>query len=83
MNFGFNNNVTLAHNSLIYITAIATNAAGLSAVAYSDPVLVDLTPPNIKYVYDGRGMYNFFHFDLTSFNDILFMVFCLYGGNHW
>jgi hypothetical protein len=29
MNFDFNNNVTLIHNTYIYITAIATNAAGL------------------------------------------------------
>jgi hypothetical protein len=55
MNFGFNTNVTLVHNTFIYITAIATNAAGLKGVSFSDPVLVDLTPPNIKYVYDGQG----------------------------
>lgn len=55
MNFGFNNNVTLVHNTYIYVTAIATNAAGLRGISYSDPILVDLTPPNIKFVYDGRG----------------------------
>jgi hypothetical protein len=55
MNFGFNTNVTLVHNTFIYITAIATNAAGLKGVSFSDPVLVDLTPPNIKYVYDEQG----------------------------
>ena len=55
MNFGFNTNVTLVHNTFIYITAIATNAAGLKGVAFSDPLLVDLTPPDIKYVYDGQG----------------------------
>jgi hypothetical protein len=42
MNFGFNTNVTLVHNTFIYITAIATNAAGLKGVSFSDPVLVDL-----------------------------------------
>ncbi|CAC5386468.1 unnamed protein product [Mytilus coruscus] len=55
MNFAFNNNVTLVHNTYIYVTAIATNAAELRGVSYSDPILVDLTPPDIKYVYDGAG----------------------------
>jgi hypothetical protein len=57
MNFDFNNNVTLVHNTYIYITAIATNAAGLRSTAFSNPTLVDLTPPDIKYVNDGRGKY--------------------------
>ncbi|XP_052067298.1 uncharacterized protein LOC127706680 [Mytilus californianus] len=56
MNFGYNNNVTLVHNTFIYVTAIATNAAGLRGISYSDPILVDLTPPDIKYINDGRGM---------------------------
>ena len=56
LNFAFNNNVTLVHNTFIYVTAIATNAAGLRGVSFSDPILVDLTPPDIKYIYDGRGM---------------------------
>ena len=55
MNFGYNNNVTLVHNTYIYVTTVATNAAGLRGVAYSDPILVDLTPPNIQFVYDGQG----------------------------
>ena len=55
MNFGYNSNVTLIHDTNIYITAIATNAAGLKGVSFSDPILVDLTPPDIKYVYDGQG----------------------------
>ena len=57
MNFAFNNNVTLVHNTYIYVTAIATNTAGLKGVSYSDPILVDLTPPDIKYVNDGAGKY--------------------------
>ncbi|CAG2188627.1 unnamed protein product [Mytilus edulis] len=48
MNFGFNNNVTLVHNTYIYITAIATNGADLRGISYSDPILVDLTPPDIS-----------------------------------
>lgn len=55
MNFGMNNKVTLVHNTYIYVTAVATNAAGLQGISYSDPILVDLTPPNIKFVFDGRG----------------------------
>ena len=46
MNFGFNDNITLVHNTYIYVMAIATNAAGLRGISYSDPILVDLTPPN-------------------------------------
>lgn len=57
MNFAVNNNVTLVHNTYIYVTAIATNAVGLRGVSYSDPILVDLTPPDIKYVNDGAGKY--------------------------
>ena len=55
MNFGFNNNVTLVHNTYIYITAIATNGADLRGISYSDPILVDLTPVDIKFVNDGLG----------------------------
>ncbi|XP_076113973.1 uncharacterized protein LOC143082259 [Mytilus galloprovincialis] len=67
MNFAFNNNVTLVHNTYIYVTAIATNAAGLRGVSYSDPILVDLTPPDIKYIYDGRGADE----DSWTFNEVV------------
>lgn len=53
-NFAFNSKVTLVHNSFIYVTALATNAAGLQGVAYSSKILVDLTPPQFVGVYDGR-----------------------------
>lgn len=36
------------------MTVIASNAAELVGISYSNPVLVDLTPPDIVYVYDGR-----------------------------
>jgi hypothetical protein len=42
MNFGYNNNITMVHNNFIYITVIATNAAGLKDISYSDPILVEL-----------------------------------------
>ncbi|XP_071123054.1 uncharacterized protein [Mytilus edulis] len=67
MNFAFNNNVTLVHNTFIYVTAIATNAAGLRGVSFSDPILVDLTPPDIKYIYDGRGADE----DSWTFNEVV------------
>nr|XP_034301655.1 uncharacterized protein LOC105322112 [Crassostrea gigas] len=53
-NFAFNSKVTLVHNSFIYVTALATNAAGLQGIAYSSKILVDLTPPHFVGVYDGR-----------------------------
>ncbi|XP_061193435.1 uncharacterized protein LOC133201664 [Saccostrea echinata] len=53
-NFGINTNVTLIHNTVIHITAVASNMAGLDGLSYSAPVLVDLTPPEIVHVYDGR-----------------------------
>ncbi|XP_052707847.1 uncharacterized protein LOC128183063 isoform X2 [Crassostrea angulata] len=53
-NFGYNYNVTLIHNTLVHVTVIASNAAELVGISYSKPVLVDLTPPEIVYVYDGR-----------------------------
>ncbi|XP_076085327.1 uncharacterized protein LOC143056126 [Mytilus galloprovincialis] len=55
MNFAVNNNVTLVHNTYIYVTTIATNAAGLRGVSFSDPILVDLTPPEFEFVNDGAG----------------------------
>lgn len=33
---------------------MASNAAELIGISYSDPIIVDLTPPEIIYVYDGR-----------------------------
>lgn len=36
------------------MTVIASNVAELVGISYSDPILVDLTPPDILYVYDGR-----------------------------
>lgn len=52
-NFAYNANVTLVHNTFVHITAIASNVVGLQGISYSEPVLVDLTPPDIVNVYDG------------------------------
>ncbi|KAJ8299760.1 hypothetical protein KUTeg_023820 [Tegillarca granosa] len=53
-NFGYNSNVTLVHNRIIYVTVLATNAAGMVAVSYSDPIKIDLTKPIITDVIDGK-----------------------------
>ena len=37
------------------MTVTATNTAELVGISYSDPIHVDLTPPDIFYVNDGRG----------------------------
>lgn len=55
--FGSKNDVNLVHNASVYFTAIATNAVGKTAVSYSDKILVDLTPPLITEVNDGRGRF--------------------------
>ncbi|KAK3101031.1 hypothetical protein FSP39_000383, partial [Pinctada imbricata] len=52
--FAYNSTVVLIHNTYVYITVIARNTVGLQSVIYSDPLLVDLTAPDIKGVYDGR-----------------------------
>lgn len=44
----------MIHNTFVHVTVIASNAAELVGISYSDPILVDLTPPDISYVYDGR-----------------------------
>ena len=54
-NFAYNYNVTLAHTSVIYVTIIATNAAGLMTKVHARSLLVDLTLPNIIFVNDGIG----------------------------
>ncbi|XP_077866322.1 uncharacterized protein LOC144354078 [Saccoglossus kowalevskii] len=53
----FSDDLTLAHGIPIYITAVARNAAGLRSVHYSDPIMVDVTAPELcclmnKHVHD-------------------------------
>ncbi|XP_071088930.1 uncharacterized protein [Haliotis cracherodii] len=45
----------LTHNSTVYITVMATNAAGLTSVSNGQPIVVDLTPPKFSYISDGLG----------------------------
>ncbi|XP_069133969.1 uncharacterized protein [Argopecten irradians] len=53
--FAYNNTLTLVHKSEVYITVVATSTSGLQGVAYSSPILIDLTPPDIVTVNDGSG----------------------------
>ncbi|XP_061177042.1 uncharacterized protein LOC133185758 [Saccostrea echinata] len=63
-NFGINTNVTLVHNTYVHVTVVATNAVGLLGTS-SAPVLVDLTPPIIFTVNDGRHFFS----DEDAWND--------------
>lgn len=45
--------LSLAHGTKYYVTVLACNYAGLCTAKSSDGVLVDTTPPEIQYVYDG------------------------------
>lgn len=69
-NFAYNANVTLIHNTLVHVTAVASNVAGLQGISYSEPIMVDLTPPDILYVFDG---------DFSS--EYFIAYFCIYTCN--
>ncbi|XP_077997650.1 uncharacterized protein LOC144450798 isoform X2 [Glandiceps talaboti] len=45
--YGDNNDLNLASGSKVHITVVGRNTADLSTVIYSDPILVDLTPPKL------------------------------------
>jgi hypothetical protein len=51
--FASNNTLRLEHDTVVYITVIAINAAGLRTVSYSDPIMIDLTKPECQFVNDG------------------------------
>ena len=51
--FAFTSSLHLVHGTIVYVTVIAVNAASLRTVSYSDPILIDLTPPSFEWVYDG------------------------------
>lgn len=53
-----NTSISLAHNSYVHVTVEATNAAGLHSMAYSAPLLIDITPPVLAFVHDGLGKSN-------------------------
>ena len=37
----------IRHGTEIHVTVVSENAAGLSSVVYSDPIIADLTPPTM------------------------------------
>ena len=43
----------LHHNTEVHVTVVAVNGAGLRTISHSEPVYVDLTPPEFVYLYDG------------------------------
>ncbi|XP_038051300.1 uncharacterized protein LOC119724354 isoform X2 [Patiria miniata] len=51
--YAINTDLNMAHGSYVHITVMARNAADLIAIATSDPILIDLTPPLIYFVSDG------------------------------
>ncbi|XP_052082956.1 uncharacterized protein LOC127720416 [Mytilus californianus] len=53
--FAYNYNISLVHTSQVHVTVVATNAVGLSSIATAESLYVDLTPPQIEFVYDGMG----------------------------
>ncbi|XP_076086914.1 uncharacterized protein LOC143057491 [Mytilus galloprovincialis] len=53
--FAYNYNITLTHTSQVHITVIAINGAGLSSVATAEALFIDLTAPDIEFIYDGIG----------------------------
>jgi hypothetical protein len=59
INFAENVGLHLDHKSYVYVTVVASNAAGLHTMVYSDAILVDLMPPEIDFVYDSEmGMFS-------------------------
>ncbi|XP_038050540.1 uncharacterized protein LOC119723761 [Patiria miniata] len=49
-----NTNLRMAHGSNVYVTVMSRNAADLISISTSDPVVIDLTPPIIHAVTDGK-----------------------------
>ncbi|XP_078657344.1 uncharacterized protein LOC144903237 [Branchiostoma floridae x Branchiostoma belcheri] len=48
-----NESLHLQHGSSVHVTVVATNAVELRTVVYSEPAVVDLTPPAIRNIRDG------------------------------
>ncbi|XP_022100380.1 uncharacterized protein LOC110984469 isoform X2 [Acanthaster planci] len=49
-----NTDLRMAHGSRVYVTVMARNAADLIAISTSAPEMIDLTPPEILSVIDGK-----------------------------
>ena len=56
--WAYSDALSFVHNRSIYLSVIASNSAGLSTVAYSEPIVVDLTPPELRgKLIEGNGGY--------------------------
>ncbi|WAR05117.1 hypothetical protein MAR_020486 [Mya arenaria] len=51
--FASSNTIQLQHNTVVFVSVIAVNGAGLRTVSHSEQIYIDLTPPEFEYVYDG------------------------------
>lgn len=56
--WAYSDPLSYVHNSSVYLSVMASNNAGLSTVAYSEPIVVDLTPPELRgELIEGNGGY--------------------------
>ena len=53
--YATNADLELVHGSKVTVTIVATNAAGLTSLSYSNPLTIDFTPPIIYHVYEGSN----------------------------
>ncbi|WAR06111.1 hypothetical protein MAR_021480 [Mya arenaria] len=51
--FASSNTIQLQHNTVVFVSVMAVNGAGLRTVSHSEQIYIDLTPPEFEYVYDG------------------------------
>ncbi|WAR05722.1 hypothetical protein MAR_021091 [Mya arenaria] len=51
--FASSNTIQLQHNTVVFVSIMAVNGAGLRTVSHSEQIYIDLTPPEFEYVYDG------------------------------
>ena len=58
-----NTELKMSHGSHIYVTVTSKNAAELTSVVTSEPILIDMTAPIIHSVLDGPSEYGkYIHF---------------------
>ncbi|XP_072034094.1 uncharacterized protein [Amphiura filiformis] len=62
-----NSELSLVHGSKVTVTVMATNAAGLSSLSYSNATTVDFTPPTIHHIYDGTHQKDVDYILMTNF----------------
>ncbi|GFS26886.1 hypothetical protein ElyMa_005229600 [Elysia marginata] len=56
LNHGVVGDLALTHNATVYVTVVATNMAGLTTKVELNPVVVDMTGPEILDLHDGTGL---------------------------